>query len=343
MGNSQAAQTHHYVPKFILRNFLEQNAAKKGKERVSVFSKLQRRGFVTSIDNIMAERRFHDFAIGSDHMASFEQAITQVEGELLPTYRRVIEQRRLTHSPDEKAVLAIFVAFQLLRTRSQRDQFVRMETLLKEKLERTGHKLEDLEGYEPLDEDSLTFQHIGFIRKALAEFSQTVASKDFVLFQPPPGRGFYLGDNPVALHNQKPAHPIFGNIGLSVEGIEIYLPLSANLMLGAFCPTIMPSFSNTFDEQMEMARRTAVSALMDGFAPSVGKAHISHISDTLEPLRSLLDAWQSGDAYELTSSTMDFNNSLQLAFAKDFVICARNDFELARRFLTMPVTERQFA
>jgi len=43
-------------------------------------------------------------------------------------------------------------------------------------------------------------------------------------------RSFYLGDNPVlALNNTRDFGP-YGNIGLAVPGIEIYLPLTSDLL-----------------------------------------------------------------------------------------------------------------
>lgn len=116
------AQNQHYVPKFILRNFLNNES----KERVSVFRKSNGKGFVTSIRNIMAERRFHEFAIGENYLASFEDGICQIEAKLLPTYRKVLDARRLDRSIEERANLAMFMAFQMVRTRQQRDQFLRM-------------------------------------------------------------------------------------------------------------------------------------------------------------------------------------------------------------------------
>lgn len=116
---NQAAQNQHYVPKFILRNFLSDPA----KEQVHVFSKKRGKGFTTSIKNVMAERRFHDFQVSENYLASFEDSVGKIEDMVLPAYREVVKNKRLDVSPEQKASLSVFVAFQMLRTRAQRDQF----------------------------------------------------------------------------------------------------------------------------------------------------------------------------------------------------------------------------
>ena len=63
-----AAQNQHYVPKFVLRQFLTEGDG----GRVHVYDKHTDRAFVTSIRNIMAERRFNEFAFDEDYIASFE-------------------------------------------------------------------------------------------------------------------------------------------------------------------------------------------------------------------------------------------------------------------------------
>ena len=56
-----AAQNQHYVPQFILRQFL----SNQKKEQVTVFDKKTGKIFITGIRNIMAERRFNNFTFES--------------------------------------------------------------------------------------------------------------------------------------------------------------------------------------------------------------------------------------------------------------------------------------
>jgi hypothetical protein len=96
-----AVQNQHYVPKFILRNFLSNEA----KEQVSVYDKHGDRTFTTAIRNIMAEKRFHDF-IFDDWIVSFEPIASKIEHIILPRYSKIIETRHLQCTPEERADLS---------------------------------------------------------------------------------------------------------------------------------------------------------------------------------------------------------------------------------------------
>lgn len=325
----QAAQSHHYVPKFILRNFL----ANAEKEQVHVFSKKSGKGFTTSIRNIMSERRFHEFRIDDDYLASFEESICRVEDKLLPAYRAAVEQRRLDGSPEQKASLAVFAAFQMLRTRSQRDQFENIEEQLSKKLGETGNKLEEIEGYEPFTPDSLTHHHMRFIQEACGEFSQSIGDKDFLLMAAPEGRTFYLSDNPVTIHNSRPTDGFWGNMGLQCKGIEVYIPLSANLLLAAWCPTILAGIKERRAEQ----RRILASAVL---SPSLARGRNNgELIDQLSGLKGLgdsagelIEAFEAGTPVTLSKENMDFQNSLSVGQSREHIVCQKADFELARRF-----------
>jgi hypothetical protein len=325
------AQNQHYVPKFILRNFL----SNESKEQVSVFRKSNGKGFVTSIRNIMAERRFHEFAIGEDYLASFETGICQIERQLLPTYRKVIEARRLDRSIEERANLAMLMAFQMVRTRQQREQFLRVEEQLKEHMEKHGGTIEQLDGYEPFTEERLTEQHIKFIGHSFGEFSNRIAAKDFLLLSAPEGRSFYLADNPVCLHNSEPADPFWGNIGLAVKGIEIYLPLAADLMLAAWCPSILQQIRDERDRQRQEQTSELLGMVMRGqISPDQMREQLAVFAEMGKFPQTVLAGFDAGAPVPMTESNMDFSNSLQMNYAREYVICKRGDLKLAQRFVT---------
>lgn len=325
----QGAQSQHYVPKFILRQFLS-NAEK---QHVSVFHKSKKNGFTTSIDKIMTERRFYEFAIGDNYIASFEDGVGKIEDDLLPFYRQVLDERCLRSTDMQRAGLSLFMAFQQLRTRRQRDQFQELESLLEAKLAEMGGKLTDLENWEELTEDSLRQHHIEFMRSNIGDFAKVIAEKDFLLLEAPPGRSFYLGDNPVALHNDtEPDNPMFGSLGFAVTGIQIYLPLSSDLMLAAFCPTILQTIQERTQYSLENAENMAVAGVREGLISAIkAKEHLEHIRRLLQPATELANAFETGMPLRLPNKVMDFCNSLQLVFARDFVVCAQGDFKLARK------------
>ncbi len=91
----------HCVPKFILRQFL----ADTDGERVAVYDKQTDKMFVTSIRNVRAENRFNDFLFDDDWIVTFEPLAFAVEDQVLPTYKKILETRRLDNSPQRKRPL----------------------------------------------------------------------------------------------------------------------------------------------------------------------------------------------------------------------------------------------
>ena len=326
----QAAQNQHYVPKFVLRNFL----SNQEKEQVSVFAKSNGKGFTTSIKNIMSERRFHDFNINEEYLASFEESICRLEDQVFPTYQKILEARQLDFSEEERSNLALLIAFQFLRTRAQRDQILRMEKQLADKVEIMGGKMEQIEGYEPLTEDRLKRQHLGFVQGSVLKFTEIILQKDFLLMSAPKGRSFYLADNPVCLHNSRPKQGFMGNIGLGVLGIEIYLPLSADLMLCAWCPSILHDIRERGAESKRLLSGLVLSpTLSESLRGADGKADLEVAMKLGQAVKDRVQRFEDGTPLLLDSENMTFNNSLQLSYAREHIICKQGDFALAKRFM----------
>lgn len=321
-----AAQNQHYVPKFILRQFLSD----ADKEQVAVYDKHTSKTFVTSIKNVMAERRFNDFVF-EDWRLSFEGTACHIEDQILPIYRRVLERRRLDLSIEERAGLAFFIAFQFLRTKGHRSLWTDMEEALRTKIEAMGGRMEDLEGWEPQTEDRLKLNHLVSMRESLGEFAQIIAQKDLLLMQAPAGRSFYLGDNPVALHNNRTFGP-YGNLGFSVPGIEIYLPLSSDLLLAAWCPSVLGEIRKTRDEGKRERQTEMYEALKSG---RISFQQAAEITAQLRPLEAhsdeIIRCADEGLPLPSVDKNMDYYNSIQTATATRYIICQSGDFDLAHR------------
>jgi len=316
-------KTEHYVPQFILRQFL----ADRSKEQVSVYDKHRDRGFVTSIKNVMAENRFHDFVFDKDWIVSFEPVASKIEEWCLPTYRRVIETRCLNGSPQEKADLAFLMAFQMLRTKAARVSFAEIGATMKDKIDAMGHRMEDIPGWEPQTEETVKRATLMAIRDALPSYSEIIALKEFRLAEAAPGRSFYLGDNPVCMHNPRTFGP-YGNLGIAVPGIEIYLPLSSNLMLCAWCPSLMELARNSYAD----LKGLLLGHVMAGkISADTMKSEIESMQESWKSTTAAIEAATSGMPMSSGIENMDFYNSLQTANAYRYVVCQQSDFDLARR------------
>lgn len=299
-----------------------------------MFSKSSGRGFTTTIKNIMAERRFHEFNVDESYLASFEESVCRVEDILLPAYRSVVENRRFDGTPEQKAHLSMLVAFQFLRTRSQRDQFMDMERQLAEHLNQHGGSIEDIVGYEPLTEDALRAQHIGFMRDAAGDFAQIIAEKDFLLLEAPRGRHFYLSDNPVTIHNSQQSGGFFGNMGLACEGIEIYMPLTSDLQLCAWCPSILGNMrKNNAETKRQLANTILSPAMVHVADPTLLKEQLNQLQEYHATIQETLERAAEGIPLSASMENMNFQNALQVGQAREHLICQKADFDLAKRFM----------
>lgn len=294
-----AAENQHYVPQFILRQFL----SVPDKEQVSVYDKHSDRTFTTSVKNVMAERRFNDFHL-EDMIVSFEPIACRIEDISMPAYKKVIESRMLNNSPEDRAALGFLVAFQFLRTKALRDQFKSIVEMTEAKARSLGIAIEDMEGYEPPTEAVLKKQHLMITKDLVGTIAGHIATKVMFLVEPPQGRSFYLGDNPVAMHNiRNDEHR--GNMGVGVPGIEIYMPLTSNLLLCAYCPTVI----SDMESHLIRAREQAFSEIMAGrLNPHYFNAEFARAKSNAHRLSTAVD---TGAPLQADSSNMDFYNSLQ--------------------------------
>jgi hypothetical protein len=326
LANMSRPKTEHYVPQFILRQFL----VDESKEQVSVYDKHKDRGFTTSIKNVMAENRFHDFRF-EDWIVSFEPIASKIEDLCLPTYQRVIETRCLEGSPQEKADLGFLMAFQMLRTKAARASFQEIGAAMKDKVEAMGHRVEDILGWEPQTEDTVKRATLMAIRDALPSYAEIIALKEFRLAEAAPGRSFYLGDNPVCLHNARTFGPR-GNLGLAVPGIEIYLPLSSNLMLCAWCPSVIEEIRKDYDERKRKFTNLLLGHLMAGrISAATMKTQMESIRESWKPITAFIEASTLSTPMSSDIENMDFYNSLQTSNSYRYVVCQQSDFDLARR------------
>lgn len=320
-----AAQNQHYVPKFILRQFLSDEE----KEQVTVYDKHEDKVFETSIKNIMAERRFNDFSTG-ELEASFEPAACRIEDVVLPIYQTVLENRRLELTPEVQKNLALFVAFQFTRTKALRNVREALQVHLEERAEKMGHRPKDIAGWEPFTEDVKKREHVASILHSLEEFTHLVSLKRFFLAEPAPGSFFCLGDSPVTLTNRRHFGP-YGNIGLGVPGIELYMPLAADLMLCAWCPTNIDKVSRYLSQKKQLEQEALAGVMAGRIQPERMKIALDGIKEEFAEADTLGTALETGVPISSTSENMDHYNSLQSMHAYRYVLSKNGDFETVRR------------
>ena len=146
---------------------------------------------------------------------------------------------------------------------------------------------------------------LGLVRPAVDELQK----KHLILYRSDGSLLFCIGDSPVALHNTlNPGDGIRGTLGLAVPGIEVYLPISKDLVLAYMCLSIAVSCIGLEEEARSMV-----------FAHAYAGPY--------------LRALEHGTAIFMEKDHIRFQNSLQLGYAERFVYSSADNFEDARDIL----------
>lgn len=143
-------------------------------------------------------------------------------------------------------------------------------------------------------------------------------NKAWLLLETTPKHPFFISDNPIGLHNDMDHGP-YGNLGLAVRGIQIYLPLSSTLCLHLLCPTIAEEFRKAHDNLR------VFDQMAPGFADSAVKRPAFAIA--------FCEGLMNGTPVRVVEDNVTLINSLQVVFSSRFVYCESNQFELVQRMI----------
>jgi hypothetical protein len=329
-----AAQHQHYVPQLLLRGFLSRDPALASKEQVHVFDLESERAFTPPIWKIMGERRFNDFWLDEQNLATVEPATGRIETHITPVIERIRREKRLERSPDEISDLALLMAFQFIRTKKMRLLPERLNKQILTHVERMGLDPKKVQGLEDWDEEALKRAHVRQQVRGLAEYAEIIAEKEFFLMKAPERCSFYLGDHPVVLHNDEPPRGRMGRLGLGAPYIQIYLPISADVMLCAYDKAVLGQLMRNHDGQMRGFQIEALGMIRRG---QITASQMKDMLDGLKPLdmtTPLIRAIRSGDAVEIGPEQVQCYNSLQAFQAHRFVVDPDGKFDVAREMIS---------
>lgn len=152
----------------------------------------------------------------------------------------------------------------------------------------------------------------------LAFYREIVSGLEWVLLETTPRNPFFISDNPIGLHNDMDFAP-YGNLGLAVKGIQIYLPISSTLCLNLLCPTIAEEFIKAYDNLKRLDQ------VAPGLADSAMKKPVF--------ARTFCDGLVNGTPIRVVEDNVTMINSLQVVHSSRFVYCECNVFELVERMI----------
>ncbi|HEY9098675.1 MAG TPA: DUF4238 domain-containing protein [Thiobacillus sp.] len=310
MSVGSIPKLHHYVPRFLLRRF---GTGKK--DHLHVFDKHKGAVFKKAASKLAAENGFYDFEFQGYPM-SIESSLADLESSAASHIRRIVDEQQLhPMDPVERGELARFFAVQLVRTRAhlemKRHLFSSMEVWLKEE-----GAPDDFFAPDPAigsGENAERANMARMIFNAPKDFAPAIVGKDWVLLQTDSKHPYLIGDNPLTMHNMVD-RGLRGNLGLMVEGIEIYFPLSPNLALGMWCPSHREKLVENFQRLGRLSNSK----------PNVARRFAGAWSSALD----IVEAIQTGKPLMSLPENVEHFNSLQVVSAERFLFSSDGDFAL---------------
>jgi hypothetical protein len=303
------AAIHHYVPQFLLKNFCSTDP------KIWAYDKETDKSFETNIHNVGGGRNFYETKIG-DEIVSLEEGLGDMEAKTGDIIDRILNERSIGGlTGDDKQQIAFFVAVQMRRGPNQRAHLTSLSEQVKKVLDdRFGPGL--MKSYTEMTADAAKVHSIASLTEP-NPFTELILNKSWLLFETSAAVPLYISDNPVALQNNtQPRNAFEGNLGLAVQGIEIYLPISGTVALGFYCP----SHEALIRDTMEKLRARTVQ---EPHLPTLG------FGDLLDWTR----AFRKGISLHLAPDHVLNQNSLQVRQAERFVYSSLPDFSVVKKMI----------
>jgi hypothetical protein len=309
----------HYVPKFMLRRFSGArdlvHAYDKHADKVFAFSTSKK-----SKVGVAAERAIYDFEFQGVPM-TLEPSLSSLETKAAEVTAKIIQSRKI--DPEwhmDKAILASFLAVQLVRTKSTMATFDDLSDRMENYFRSEGAPDEFFE-LEPEVGDKANARKAHYARmitNAPKDLAPLLIEKVWHLLQTEESDPFLLGDHPVARFNE-PGSGGRGTSGLGSKGVQIYFPLTPTLALGLMCKTYL----DTMIDGIERIDRLCAAKM--GNATELRKLR----SETMPQIEAML----TGGVIKCRRESVEHFNSLQIIEAERYVFSRKSDFHLTKEMI----------
>jgi len=302
---------HHYVPQFLLRNFTSD-----GGTRLYVFDKQTSKIFAANVADVAAENRLYEFSLG-EVTATIEPSLADFESKAAIVLRTVLDKGSLAGlTLYQRTVLSGLVAQLLVRSPQQRAVRRHLNAELRKWVSTRGTDPDLMPELKTPNENEEKLFTAQALPSQMEQFAPLIFGKTWALHDAPISETLYISDNPVAMHNEKKI-PHRGNLGLAVEGVEVYLPLSYNCCLGMYCPTVTSELMAAY-EGYRRIRAFRIRPMPP--APP-------------EAAERLCRAFRTGESSPLRQASVEFMNSLQVWNAERYVYSRSDNFQLAHEMV----------
>ena len=216
----------HYVPKFHLDYY----TFDEGEERIWVFDKPTESTFPQATTNVGGDDFFYDPEWKPE--AEVEEFLQQVENAALHPYNVIVQTKSITCiTPQDKRDLANFLALQWMRTQERRNSIRDVGKLVQETLEERFGIDWNMGDEETIEQEIAETHSAGIRREEVEEISDILTNKRWFVMENLTDRSLWTSDHPLVSHNQQEFPEWASGKGLAVRGVQIFFPLTPDLML----------------------------------------------------------------------------------------------------------------
>jgi hypothetical protein len=278
------AKNQHYVARLYLRRFASSAGGKN--PRIWAFDRSTGRTTNPSIRNVAAESYFYETGDGG-----IEQTLGKLETAFGALYLELLRVDCFDAlNDDQRSVVALFVATQMVRTSAHRQQIEEIERAL---LDVVGSA-----GVPPPPEGVLDARriHAATMFDVARDLGRLVMLMKWIRVVNRTQMAYWTSDHPVTLYNPVSApNAIEGNLGLACSGIQVFFPLSPTVALCLCDPQFyaeLPSDMSTDDVetvkfqnslQLQACTRFVLSSTADFLLAERLRAEYPGLSDLTRP------------------------------------------------------------
>lgn len=322
-------EMQHYVPRVLLKNFA--NGDKDG--QVYAFDKHQgkRLPAKTAIRNLCGERNFYATE-GANGQISIEQTLSELEGQIDPVLQRILNDQSLANlTVEQREFLALFVAVQFMRVPMMHETQRHIVEAVRDRSKKVYPDAQGLAEFDVLlGKNSIKLRAMKHIAESAVGYTRIISLHRWALFRTSIQDPFWISDCPVVMHNDRKFGP-YGNIGLALPGIQIYMPLSPTLTLTIWEGSLVDHFRNNHEKGQEVLQELKAALATGKVDRLQTQALVDQYEVQLPHLAAIVTAFENGGAVDASYENVTFSNSLQYSWSYRFILCNGGRFELAER------------
>jgi len=213
---------HHYVPKCLIKHFCNHN------NEIFIYIKLSGKILKSSPSHVFVEKNFNTVQGNTE----IEKIYSEFENKATPIIDNIAKTFSLAHLTEEEwDILLSFIIVQKSRTHQTRKNIRTLQEGMLRLASPIANKRmpEKIKNCDPENENFIKASSFGLLKDLPRLLNALEFNKKIYLLRSNK-KNFYIGDNPVAMHNQN-FNTIYQGYGLAVPNIEIYMPLTNKITL----------------------------------------------------------------------------------------------------------------